>query len=241
MKHLSIYYTNNIICEKVLKKSLSCFVKAVVNGFLPNSTLGVIVSVKPVVDLLEFSRPNVINIIAPYQMLNKGHLSIIEKISYVLKLHSADFVSLHEHDVLYPEDYLIHIQRSINEIGFEFDYFAYNNLIGVNKTGYQQRIIDDFPLSTLTFPISRLEDLLFHKREEFFSSKCCFLEPGYGGSYGKHFRKLQLGKGTATPVVHVNMNRTSRNHHFTNHYLTYEEVSKVGFDEWPGDLAYIFS
>lgn len=214
---------------------------AVVNEFLPYKTLGVIVSVNPVCDLIEIKHPKVINIIAPDRIINKGHLSIIEKISHVVESHPADFVSLHEHDVLYPEDYLISVQNTIMDIGVDFDYLAYNNLIGVNKTGYQKRIIEDHPLSTLTFPISRLKDLLINKRREFFSNKnWCFLEPGYGGSYGGHFRRIQLGKGSATPLVHINMNQTFRNHHFTNHYLTYEAKSTIGFNEWPGNLSYIF-
>ena len=121
------------------------------------------------------------------------------------------------------------------------DYLAYNNLIGVNKTGYQNRGIIDFPLSTLTFKYHSIKDLLQKKRKEYyFNNFWCYLEPGYKGSYGGHFKRVQLGKGGLLPVVHINMNQTTNNHHISNHYLTYEPVSRQGFNEWPGDLSYLF-
>lgn len=153
----------------------------------------------------------------------------------------SDFVSLHEHDALYPEEYLVTIQDILEEVSTGFDYLAYNNLIGVNKTGYQQRTVLDYPFSTLTFPSAVLEDVLNHKRKEFYANgNWCYLEPGYKGSYGTHFHRLALGKGYAQPVVHINMDQTTHNHHFTNHYLTYEPVSRNGFSDWPGDLSFMF-
>jgi hypothetical protein len=118
-----------------------------------------------------------------------------------VELFPSDFISLHEHDVLYPEEYLLTIQTVFQEIPTDnLDYLAYNNIIGVNKTGYQQRNVIDFPLSTLTFKFHSIQD------------NWCYLEPGYGGSYGNHFKNVQLGKGSVLPAVHINMNETSNNH-----------------------------
>ena len=241
MKHLAILYTNNNVAPKAFAKVLSYFTKNIANSSLLFDTSGIIISVEPISNLSEGEISNLKNVIAPQEIINKGHLSIIEKISLVLKLFPSDYVSLHEHDVLYPEKYLTSIQSILNEVDFSFDYLAYNNIIGVNKTGYQKRIVHDYPLSTLTFPMDTLKNLLDHKRVEFASNgNWCYLEPGYGGSYGSHFRKIQFGKGTIEPVVHINMNQTKNNHHLTDHYLTYEPISSYGFTEWPGDLSMIF-
>lgn len=239
MNHLAVFYTNNKIFARVLEKSLCHFIQTVSAPGLPLDTVGVIVSVFPVSGI---SAIGIKNIIAPKEILDKGHLSIIEKISMALELFPCGYVSLHEHDVLYPEEYLMTVQNTIEEIGTaNFDYFAYNNIIGVNKTGYQQRIVQDYPLSTLTFHLPVIRDLLNHKRIEFFVNKdWCYLEPGYGGSYGTHLRRIQLGKGIAKPVVHINMNGTPDNHHLTTHYSTYEPKSKSGFNEWPGNLCHMF-
>jgi hypothetical protein len=131
-----------------------------------------------------------------------------------VELFPSDFISLHEHDVLYPEEYLLTIQTVFQEIPTDnLDYLAYNNIIGVNKTGYQQRNVIDFPLSTLTFKFHSIQDLLINKRKEYYlNNNWCYLEPGYGGSYGNHFKNVQLGKGSVLPAVHINMNETSNNH-----------------------------
>ena len=242
MEHLAVFYTHNRICPKAIEKSLSCFSRMINNPALPYHTSGVIVSAYPVSGFSAIGKKNIKNIIAPAEILDKGHLSIIEKISMALELFPCDYVSLHEHDVLYPEGYLLTVQDTIEGISAAgFDYLAYNNIIGANKTGYQQRIVQDYPLSTLTFHLPVIRDLLGHKRKEFSVNKdWCYLEPGYGGSYGTHLRRIQLGKGNAMPVVHINMNETSNNHHLTNHYLTYEPVSQSGFNEWPGNISYLF-
>ncbi|QHT66804.1 hypothetical protein GXP67_09105 [Rhodocytophaga rosea] len=196
MKHTAIFYTNNNISLKAFQKVLSCFIKAINHPSLPFDTLGVIVSVFPVLDLLETDYKNIKNIIASQEIINKGHLSIIEKISLALALFPSDYVSLHEHDVLYPEEYLLTLQNILEDMSSAFDYLAYNNIIGVNKTGYQQRTIVDHPLSTLAFPYPVIKDVLDHKRREFsLNGNWCYLEPGYGGSYGTHLRRLQLGNG----------------------------------------------
>lgn len=237
MKHLAILYTNNNIDPRVFSLVLSCFAKTLNHPSLIFDTLGVIVSRHPVA----LAGCQVKNIVAPAQITNKGHVSIIDKICLALALFPSDFVSLHEHDALYPEEYLVTIQDILEEVSAGYDYLAYNNLLGVNKTGYQQRTVLDYPFSTLTFPSAVLKDLLDHKRQEYAANgNWCYLEPGYGGSYGTHFRRLAVGNGYAAPVVHINMNQTSRNHHFTNHYLTYEPVSQIGFSAWPGNLAFLF-
>lgn len=241
MKYLAIFYTNNIISHTVLKKALDCFNKTVRCSQTFYKTLGVVVSKKSISDELNPGYETLQNLIAPEEIINKGHLSIIEKISLAMEKFPSDYVSLHEHDVLYPKEYLLTIQNIIKELGSTFDYLAYNNIIGVNRTGYQDRIVEDYPLSTLIFTYPALKDLLEHKRTEYLANNgWCFLEPGYGGSYGSHLKKLEIGKGSEDPIVHVNMNDTVTNHHFTNHYLTYEPVSKTGFNEWPGDVAYLF-
>ena len=242
MKHLAVLYTNNKIRSQAIEKSLSCFLRTISRPDLPYHTTGAVVSAHPVSEFFAMENKNIKNIIAPVEILDQGHLSIIEKISMALELFASDYVSLHEHDVLYPDTYLLTVQDAIVAISDNsFDYLAYNNIIGVNKTGFQQRLVEDYPLSTLTFRLPVIRDLLDHKRREFSVNKgWCYLEPGYGGSYGKHFRRIQLGKGSAKPVVHINMNQTCHNHHLTDHCLTYEPVSKCGFSEWPGDLSYIF-
>lgn len=158
-----------------------------------------------------------------------------------MEIYPSDFVSLHEHDMLYPPEYLDTVQHVLHDFFGDFDFVAYNNLLGVNNTGYQRRMVRDYPLSTLIFPYNVLTDLLEKKRKEFYKNKYgCYLEPGYMGSYGTHLCKLQLGNGSARPAIHINMDKTAQNHHFTTHYRTYEPVSKTGFNEWPGDLSYIF-
>jgi len=103
-----------------------------------------------------------------------------------------------------------------------------------------RRVIDS-PLSTLTFNAKILTELLENKRLEINKNNgWCYLEPGYAGSYGSHLRKLQLGADCRLPIVHINMNNTPNNHHLTNHYATFDNVSKSGFDQWPGDLSYLF-
>lgn len=242
MKHLAVFYTNNKISPVALKKSLSYFAKIVDNPNLPFETLGVIVSISPLFNIWHIQSGKIKNIIAPNKIINKGHLSIIEKILLAVELFPSDFISLHEHDVLYPEEYLLSIQNVLEEVPVDnLDYLAYNNLLGVNKTGYQKRKIIDFPLSTLTFKVHAIKDLLKNKlKEYYFNDNWCYLEPGYAGSYGNHLKRVQLGKGSLLPAVHINMNETSYSHHLSNHYLSYEPVSHHGFNEWPGDLSYLF-
>ncbi len=240
MKHLALLYTHNQIASQVLQLVVECFTKMVDQKALWVDTMGIIVSVHPVSVPLSQASKRIKNILAPQPIVNRGHLSIIEKIAFALQQFPADYVSLHEHDMLYPADYLLSIHEVIEETGTEFDYIAYSNLMGVNKTGYQKRLLKDFPFSTLTFSSHILNNLLVHKRNEFFKNgQWCYLEPGYGGSYGHHLRRLQLMSDT--PCVHINMNQTVSNHHFTNHYLTYEPTSSSGFSEWPGDLANLFA
>lgn len=99
--------------------------------------------------------------------------------------------------------------------------------------------MNDIPLSCLSFPTRILKQHLLSKRKEIRNnSGWCYLEPGYAGSARGNLRKLSAGAACTDPIVHVNMNR---NYHFTDHYLTYESISKNGFTEWPGDLSYLFS
>jgi len=228
MKHLAIFYTNNQISPIVLNKSLSYFTKMVANPLLPIYTLGVVVSISPILEMLENNTRKIKNILAPIKIIEKGHLSIIEKILLAIEQFPTDYISLHEHDVLYPEEYLLSIQTVLMEVPLDnIDYLAYNNLIGVNKTGYQNRGIIDFPLSTLTFKHHSIKDLLQNKRKEYYlNNSWCYLEPRYKGSYGGHFKRVQLGKGSLLPAVHINMNQTTNNHHISNHYLTYEPISR---------------
>ncbi len=54
-----------------------------------------------------------------------------------MKLFSGDYISLHEHDDLYPPNYLQNIQSIISELpDSTFGYIAYNNIIGLNRSAY---------------------------------------------------------------------------------------------------------
>jgi hypothetical protein len=239
VSHLAVFYTNNSICPKLLAKSLSYFVK-LGRIELPLHTIFVIVSCD---SLLEWSNEaGFYNIIAPESIRNRGHLSIIYKIKLAMKLFPSDFVSLHEHDVLYPTTYLNSIQSVLNSIPIgAFDYVAYHNIIGVNQTGYLNRTTHDYPLSSLTFKSDSLKTLLEAKTEEYHHNQgWCYLEPGYKGSFGTTFKKIQFGLESEVPIVHVNMNDSKRNHHISNHFLTYERISSSGFNRWPGDVRYLF-
>lgn len=238
MRHLALLYTNNKVSSLVLDKVISCFNEMINQPSLSFTTKAIIVSVDPInFDL----SGNIKNIIAPISIQNKRHLSIIEKITLAMSDYPSDYVSLHEHDVLYPSNYLISIQNSINTFPLNFDYIAYNNLIGVNETGYLARVVKDYPMSTLTFKSESLKKLLLQKRVEYKANiNWCFLEPGYGGSYGKEFDGYELEDGVYSPAIHINMDRTTNNHHLTDHFLTYERHSKTGFDSWPGDLSHLF-
>jgi hypothetical protein len=242
LKHLAIFYTHNRIAKPLLDTTLFFFQRMINNPVLPFQTQAVIVSCDPVdLSLREGKSINSINLIAPEAIRDKGHFSIIEKLSYAMNAFPSDFISLHEHDVLYPEDYLLVVQTAFSEYNDYFDFLAYSSIIGVNKSGYVERSINDTPLSCLTFGSPALKLLLEHKREEVSRNEgWCYLEPGYGGSYGGQMRKLQLGADCTFPIVHVNMNKTNENHHFTNHYDTYKTKSKNGFDQWPGNLSHLF-
>lgn len=243
MKHTAIFYTHNKISPKVLKQSLISFCAMVNYPHHIFETCGIVISVEPVREVFDVESENIINLIAPNAIINNQQLSIIDKILHVMKSYPSDYVSLHEHDTLYPKQYLHVVQNIFLSNGKDLqhlDYLAYNNLVGVNGTGYQKRIIKDYPLSTLSFPSEILIDVLEHKRQEYYKTSWCYLEPGYGGSYGSHLRLGQIGEGQALPVVHINMNLTDNNHHLTDHYLTYEAESSLGIDCWPGDLSFIF-
>jgi hypothetical protein len=241
--HTAIFYTHNAIDARVLELSLRHFQNMVGMYGLPFKTHGVVVSCEAVNTFLtSVERRSVTNLIAPVEIRNLGHLSIVEKITLAIETFPSDFVSLHEHDVLYPEDYLEVCQGVLKDYANMLDYVSYDRIMGVNQTGYVGRSINDTPLSCLSFPTRILKLHLLSKREEIKSnSGWCYLEPGYWGSTGGNLRKLSVGAACTHPIVHVNMNSTSKNHHFTNHYLTYESISKNGFTEWPGDLSYLFS
>jgi hypothetical protein len=243
MKHIAIFYTHNQLSENVLRKSLMNFSDLLNNRSLPLKTTGVVISVVPVKAVYDVEGENIRNLIAPDHMINKKHLSIVEKVLYVLDLYPSDYVSLHEHDALYPKEYLSIIQNVFISNGTSrkyFDYLAYNNIVGVCRAGYQSRIVKDHPLSTLSFPSEILTDVLRHKRSECKLGQWCFLEPGYGGSYGAHYRLGQIGEGEVPPIVHINMNLTGQNHHLTNHYDTYSAPQSNDLMYWPGDLSTIF-
>jgi hypothetical protein len=242
--HTAIFYTHNEINELVLKTSLHYFRKMVCFKNLPLTTKGVVVSCKPVTFLMDRKEdtPSIINAIAPESIRNLGHLSIIEKIALAMDRFPSDFVSLHEHDVLYPQEYLAICQELLLDHKDLFDYVVYNRILGVNHTGYLDRNVIDFPLSCSSFPSEILKPHLLDKRLEIQKNDgWCYLEPGYGGSNGSHLKRLIAGAACIHPLVHINMNNTSSNHHFTNHFLTYESISDRGFTEWPGDLSRLFA
>lgn len=241
MRHVAIMYTDNSTTVQISQKVLDHFCEMIYHSDLLFETRGIVVSKNSVADVIDLG-DMIKNIIAPITYLNQGVLSIIKKISLAMDLLPSDVISLHEHDVLYPSDYLVTVQTVFSNMGNQFDYLAYNNLLGVNLTGYQQRIVQDHPFSTLTFHTPILHQLLTHKRNEFESSDnfWCYLEPGYAGSFGSHFRGAQLETGVVSPAIHINMNKTTKNHHLTDHYLTYEPISRQGFNEWPGDISNIF-
>lgn len=237
--HIAIFYTNNALHTPLLRKSLSYYKKVLLFDNI-SKTLGVIISSKPI-DFVDFG-DTAIKLIAPKSIQNLGHLSIIKKLAYVLDHSECKFVSLFEHDVLYPNDYLNTIQGFIKYFSFqEFDYLAYGNLIGVNKTGYLKRKIIDYPMSTLTFKYEVLKNLLYEKEKECIENGgWCFIEPGYSGSAGGNLIRVNLCSMSNYPLVHVNMDKTFFNHHISNHYLTFEETSNHGFNQWPGNLIHIF-
>lgn len=240
--HLAIFYTHNEIDENVLRLSLNHFCRMINNKHLPLASKGVIISCEPIYSLLELNEAtNIVNLIAPNHIRNKGHISIIEKIIMGIESSSANFISLHEHDVLYPEDYLLICQELLMTYSNAFDYIAYDFILGVNKTGYLDRTINDYPLSCLSFPAETLKHHLLIKKDEIIQNDgWCYLEPGYAGSAGKHLKSLIAGGACTDPIVHINMDGTNNNHHFTNHFLTYANISTKGFTEWPGDLSYLF-
>ncbi|WP_026632536.1 hypothetical protein [Dyadobacter alkalitolerans] len=242
--HTAIFYTHNEIDELVLKASLNYFKNMVFAKNLPLKTKGIVVSCKPVTFLLEMEEDMslITNVIAPESIRNLGHLSIIEKITLGMDCFPSDFVSLHEHDVLYPQDYLVICQELLLEHTNLFDYAVYNRILGVNRTGYVDRIMNDFPLSCTSYSSEVLKSHLLAKRQEIQKNGgWCYLEPGYGGSNGDHLKRLIMGAACVHPLIHINMNNTSNNHHFTNHYLTYEPISDRGFTEWPGNLSHLFT
>lgn len=243
LSHTAIFYTHNAIDERIISLSLQYFQNMVEIPELPFTTKGVVISCKQIELLLNSKLDtSVANVIAPKSIRNLGHLSIVEKIAFAMEIFPSDFVSLHEHDVLYPEDYLLVCQELLQDYTNMFDYVAYDWIIGVNRTGYVDRNIKDTPLSCLSFPAPVLKGHLLSKREEIRkNSGWCYLEPGYAGSTGGNLRKLSAGAACNLPIIHINMNGTNKNHHFSNHYLTYESISTQGFTQWPGDISYLFS
>lgn len=237
--HIAIFYTNNTLHNPLLKISLSHFKNVLLFDNL-SKTMGVIISSKPI-DFVDFG-DSAIKFIAPRSIQNLGHLSIIKKLAYVLDRIDCKYVSLFEHDVLYPNDYLNTIQDFIKYFSFQkFDYLAYGNLIGANKTGYLKRRIIDYPMSTLTFKVEVLKRVLSEKEKECIENGgWCYIEPGYSGSFGGNLIRVNLGSIANSPLVHVNMNKTSFNHHISNHYSTFEETSINGFNQWPGNLTHLF-
>jgi len=132
MNHVAIFYTHNAIDARVLGLSLRHFQNMVGMYGLPLKTHGVVVSCEPVNEFLtSMEHMSVTNLVAPVEIRNLGHLRIVEKITLAMEVFPSDFVSLHEHDVLYPEDYLLVCQELLQDYANLFDYVAYDRIMGV--------------------------------------------------------------------------------------------------------------
>jgi hypothetical protein len=201
---LAAYYTHNRIRESLLRTSIQSVASACKHA---GSDL-VVCSWEPVPGDWK-------NIICPYK--DNGLLNIIIQILMIMYKYEGayNFISLCEHDCLYPHDYFTRLQKLI-DTGRAVEGISNREYIGLNETGYLRVNQRDEPTSALSLEWSFARATLERKLKTFIAGGYCCIEPEDKSAF------LRLEDG-GHPMVHVNMNNTDKNHHLTSHYNVYEK------------------
>jgi hypothetical protein len=235
---LAVFYTHNRLKPQLLEMSKlhACRAQDFFNRTSTDRCDMILSSWKPV-ELPAPDDANVMrkNLIFPFHQ--GGHLNIILQLMRALRHYresvpdSRTLVCLLEHDVLYHSHYLKAV----------FDKWRSNpasaginmrSFIGLNETGFLRDRWRHYPLSMMSADLDWMLGHLDERLHECLSKGGCVIEPAH-----KLFDDLDryTVDGLEIPLaVHVNMNHSIHNHHFTNHYDAYEPVSTLPEVEgWP--------
>lgn len=212
---IGVFYTHNKINASLLNASLN--------------------TIKEAQEYSNLQGVNTVEIIAaPWEKLpwpktqypsffkHNGHLNICTQILRVLYNHKSDLVCFLEHDCLYPVNYFERVAEAFMD---NPEALAISNLdyIGLNETGYLAVKERHEPMSQLSMPHAIAKGNLERGVVDCIKEGWCYVEPNDKTGF---VRLPYLGN---YPSVHVNMNHTKENHHFTNHYgVCYEDQSSLG-------------
>lgn len=204
MKILGIFYTNNKVNPALLQLSLKEINRArTYSELVEKNKVTVITSVweaivdNPFPEAISFYR-------------NNGHLNIITQILNTLYRVHADVVCFLEHDCLYPIDYFERV-AAVMENNPEALGVSNLDYIGMNATGYQDVVLRHEPMSQLSMTYQHAVENMEHKLRECILHGSSCVEPD------DKSRLVQIPYTGIQPAIHVNMNNTGHNHHFTSH------------------------
>jgi hypothetical protein len=225
VKIIGIFYTHNQIKPELLKASLDSINRAVSHS---NSLNNCYVDVftcpwEPIPDNPFFSSPD-----RGFPFKHNGSLNILMQILHILyKVEGGekepDVVAFLEHDCLYHHEYFENIAQIMKAGGRQYMGFSNRNFMGMNGTGYLNVTQRDEPMSQLGLRYQYAMAVMEAKQRQ------CIKRPDQMVMVEPDEKNLlvHIPYHPSNPqVIHVNMNKTGRSHHFTNHYDCYEQDSK---------------
>jgi hypothetical protein len=207
MKILAGYYTNNQVRQKVLKHSLAHFITASKNG-----------PVIPIVSSWD-SIPDLPcrNILSHFRIEGHGHLNILLQLLQIVQAADEqwDYFAFCEHDCLYPPNYFADIERRLSDC--QASGLASENHIGLFPNGFADCWYTTMqPLFAMVVRKDCLLESIYIKLKECAAKGWCCLEPDDRTSWF-----IIKPNRETPPIIHINMNTTSDNHHLTNLYDFY--------------------
>lgn len=214
IKILAGFYTNNKVRESLLVQSLRFFEIAASQA-----------NVIPVISSWQdTSQRNCRNLISHFQFSQNGHLNILLQLYQIV--HSTqeawDYFAFCEHDCLYPENYFSELCELLSNAAYPG--VASANHIGLRPNGYAGCWNPTHPLFAMVVRRDVLLKSLDEKLRECVLNGWCCIEPDDRNGW-----LIRNPDNEFPPIIHVNMNTTSSNHHLTNHYDFYS-MTKI-YDE----------
>lgn len=206
MRILAGFYTHNKLRASLLQQTLSHFQRAATVDF-----------VTPIVSSWE-AIPGLKcrNVVSNFKLPGHGHLNIILQLYQIIFSCDEhwDFFAFCEHDCLYPENYFTELRRLL--ASGNYSGLASENHIGLRPNGYAKCIPGIHPLFAMVISRERLLESMDAKFRECVTRGWCCIEPDDRSNW-----LIQRADDSLIPIVHVNMDTTTKNHHLTNHYEAY--------------------
>jgi hypothetical protein len=227
MRVLGVLYTSNRVNKKLLDEVVRQIDNSRQYALQKGLTADVIVSSWEAMTLPDGME----NMVMPFH--EGGHLNILLQLSKVLNIYKRRYpdektlVCFLEHDVLYHATYMHAVSQFFKQKGEDIPGVNARGFVGLNPTGYCTDVWKHYPLSMMSADIDYLLPHVEDKIQECLTLGSCVIEPDRT-LFEDYIPRYPL-------AIHVNCDQTEHNHHFTNHYDSYEKQSTMPavIGSWP--------